>query len=225
MGDNWIMCFTLFVGMVIISVAASILLARRRRRKWEEFAARHNLVVCDVDDAELVGSLPVFTALSEGGSGGWCGQVVSGEANGSALALADYEIQSRNNHGASTRRKTVCVLRNSEMDAPHCYLARSGRTLELIAKIVGKYSQDINFDDDPEFSRSYIVKSEDEASAREFLTRAVRQRFVQLRKKNLHFEARGNTFVFDYSRRLTPDQAEEMMAQSFEFMNLITDNA
>ena len=84
--------------------------------------------------------------------------------------------------------------------------------------------QDIDFDDHPEFSRAFVLKSEAERETREFFDQSRLDFFV--RRPDITFEARPGTALFFRSRmRIEPTAAalRKFMDEGLQAFHAIRD--
>ena len=81
--------------------------------------------------------------------------------------------------------------------------------------------QDIDFEEDPQFSGAFVLQGEDEAAIRELFDDKIRGWFTDRSGHNFHFEALGNTLVFHLGKRVPPSQAPELMDQAIQIMKLL----
>lgn len=145
---------------------------------------------------------------------------IGGDAGNLEIAVADYQYVVGSGKNARTVKQTVCILRG-EVDLPEVHLRPEGRIGNFFGKLFGL--QDIDFDEDAEFSRAYVLQGPDEAALRGLFTPERRAWFAAQRGKNLHFEAQGKVLLFHHARRVPPETTRALMAQAIEIHRLLTD--
>ncbi|KKL94771.1 hypothetical protein LCGC14_1861320 [marine sediment metagenome] len=221
--------FIVVIGVAVVGVVVYLARKRLRRKKWHDLAGHLHFRFMDEDgkgpdgklcateeDLALVKSLS-FKCLS----GGYHLNVLIGEAQQKSVVLADYVEESSPTIHSRTRRsyRTVCAVVDKELDLPSCHVSSSGRILEAVNRMAG--GQDVNFGDDPTFSKAFLVEGQDEDAIRSFLSQRLRNRFVALARTSVDFESRGSTFAFHYGKLIRPSNAEAMIKVAFDFLALL----
>lgn len=85
--------------------------------------------------------------------------------------------------GQGTRRPT-----------PHFFCRRHQALRDAVGKVLD--TQDLDFDDDPDFSRAFLLQTdEDEGAVRQFMTPGVRQALLRMSHHELVVEASGDTLL------------------------------
>jgi hypothetical protein len=82
--------------------------------------------------------------------------------------------------------------------------------------------QDLDFDDDPEFSAAYVLQGEDEAAIRGLVDAPTRAWFSARAGQNFHFESAADTLMFHTGRRVGAEQVRELMEQALQVKNLLS---
>jgi hypothetical protein len=142
-----------------------------------------------------------------------------GDAGDVRVTLGDFRYRVGTGKHAHTRERTVCVLESDRLCLPHCYLRPEVPIVDSLGSLLG--GQDIDFPDDRDFSRAYVLQGTSEAAIRELFDADVRAWFAARGGDNLYFEARGGTLVFHTGNRRRPDRAREIIQQGLEILELL----
>jgi hypothetical protein len=93
--------------------------------------------------------------------------------------------------------------------------------LDAIGSLLGL--QDIDFVDDPSFSRLFVLKGNDEPAIREFFDAKLRRVLTVMGGSQM--ESSTNTLVFHCGVRKRPDQMKEYMEEGFKLYSVIANPA
>ena len=117
------------------------------------------------------------------------------------FTLFDFEYMVNDGgRSATTYRQTVSRIRSPLLKLPLFALV-PGR-ISWLAKLFGAH--DIDFPDSPKFSRTYILRANDEAAVRAFFTPALRQLIESLDELTIEGGDDG-FFLFRFGWRIDPD--------------------
>lgn len=144
---------------------------------------------------------------------------LTGQAQGAEVWLCDYQYVTGYGKHRQVHSQTLCILKSSKLAVPHCFARKQNRFLDFFGKLFG--GQDINFEEDPEFSRSFVLQGESEERVRTLFSMPVRQFFLRHRGSRLVFEARGDTLMVHHGRRLKPQDVKGLLDVGFEILNLL----
>ncbi|MGI6417558.1 MAG: hypothetical protein ACOX1P_18025 [Thermoguttaceae bacterium] len=206
------------IGVFIIGV---IVLTRwfekKRRDAWRQAADELGILFAGEqnDVISRCGGMKVF---SRGHSQSFR-NAIEGDAGDTRITIGDYRYITGSGKNRSTHNQTVCVLESSEMDAPHCFLRRAVALFDKIGAMLG--GQDIDFAEDPAFSKAFVLQGEDEAAIRGLFDDRVRAWFVRQKGANFCFEAWGNRLVFHRGRQEKPREARRLLQEALEIMRLL----
>ncbi len=205
------------------AVAAAVLLARRlwlkrRAEAWAQTAGQLGLAPSAApaiprEAAELAtfrrGRKQRLRAGAEGSS--WGGDVL----------LADYEYTTGYGRNRRVHRQTVCVLRDAKLDLPHFVMHPERALIDRIGAWFG--ATDFDFDDDPEFSRAFVLSGDDEAAVRALFDPSVRTQLMQLGERRLFLEGSGHALVLHRGRLVPPAAAGGLLEQAVQVAALLRD--
>lgn len=208
----------LVVGIAVVAVAVlvyrTVYLWKQRRSAWEKVAVGLGLTFRD--DVDLAQRLAGFRFFKHGRRHR-TRIALEGPAEGAELILADHQYTTGGGNSQSTHYQTVCVLTSSELSLPRFALGPEVAVLDRIGELFG--AQDVDFDDDPQFSAAFVLKGDDETRLRELFHHERRQRLRQLLKGRFHLEGEGQTLLFHNGRLVKPEQARDHMIRAGEILD------
>ncbi len=124
--------------------------------------------------------------------------------------LADYRYLTGSGKHKQMHHFTIAALRTSGRAAPAFFCRKQLRFLDALGAMLG--GQDINFDDDPEFSKRYVLQtSDDEQRVRHFFSPRLRESLVALAGKNPQVEVQDDVLLLHFGRQLKPRELEGLL--------------
>jgi hypothetical protein len=220
--EDWINFLpVIIVVAVLIFAVASVWLAdiskKKRMRQVERAAGELSLVYRESLSDEDQLRLSVFPLMQMGG-GGLSTNAVIADNDAARLILFDHKYTLGSGKNQSTHRQTVAWMTSDAMNLPQFSLSPESwwhRMGDLLTK------QDIDFDEDPEFSNRFLLKGTDSADIRNFFNANRRQALLKINKPSI--EAHGRGFIFFRPGQLVPtDQMKEFMNDAFSvFQTLV----
>ena len=144
--------------------------------------------------------------------------VLRAEAEGVRMSVFDYQFTTGSGKNQSTHRQTVLVVEANSLQLPPLTM-RPESLLDAIANVFG--FRDIDFEDSPEFSRGFVLKSPNEELTRKLFDAEVFQFFVERRDASL--EANRSRMVF-YRRgkSVLPRDLKSFLADGLQLYNLFS---
>lgn len=137
------------------------------------------------------------------------------------LKISIFDYQFTTGHGKSTRthRQTITMVESKTFSMPS-FRARPHGMLDVIGGALG--FQDIDFDENIEFSNAYVLKSDDEAGTREFFTPRLLAFFAS--QKGLHFEANDSRFLrYIANNKIEAAQLRQTLAEGYKLFGALRD--
>jgi hypothetical protein len=206
----------------VLAVVAVIALAgqwyqKKRTEAWKKAAEELGIRYLGPQNDVLVrcGQMKLFSR----GRSRRVSNAISGDAGDVRITLGDYRYRTGSGKNSHTHSYTICVLESDRLDVPGCYLRPEVRFFDALGSLFG--GQDIDFSEDPEFSKSYVLQGDNEAAVRKVFDEGVRSWFAARVGRRFHFEARGGTLVFHTGNRRQPAEARDLMQEALEIMNLL----
>ncbi|MEM7479398.1 MAG: hypothetical protein AAF483_30815, partial [Planctomycetota bacterium] len=138
------------------------------------------------------------------------------------LKMGIFDYQFTVGHGKEKRvhRVSVVVVQSPGLSVPRCNLRPERRFLDSIGALLGK--QDIDFDEHPEFSKAFVLKSDQEEETRAFFDKGLLDYFSQ--HPDISFELRPGAFLyFRQWARVDPEskKLQEFLGEGFSLLEAI----
>lgn len=192
-----------FIASVLVVVAIVLTIiekvkqgaATERLRLLEAAASELGLSVQPDGDSTLQEELSSFPLFNIGRSREMRNLMVADTPEVSLL-IFDYKYIPLSDEAGRDRWQTVVAVRSPELQIPTFHLYPEGFFSKIGSALGG---QDINFDDHPEFSKAFILKSEAEKETREFFDETLLDFFAQ--HPDISCEARPGTILYFRSRK------------------------
>lgn len=203
------------IGGVVALIGGIVYLAwwmeKKRTEAMTAFAQSHGYQF-EGPAQQLIDELAQFKLFNQGRAR-TAKNMMRGSKEPGAVRICDYQFTTGSGKHQQVHQQTICVLKTPGRNAPHFFLRRQRALFDSLGKLFG--GQDINFDDDPAFSKAYVLQtSGDEAQLRGFMTVGLRETLSRLADKNLLMEVVGDTLVLHMGKRLKPEQLEGLVADA-----------
>lgn len=205
----------LAIGGVVALVGGIVYLAwlmeKKRTEAMTAFAQTHGYVFEGVSP-NLINELSAFKLFNQGRAR-TAKNMMRGSKEPGAVRICDYQYTTGSGKQQQVHQVTICVLKTPGRNAPHFFLRRQSKLFDALGKLFG--GQDINFDDDPTFSKTYVLQTAgDENQLRGFMTAGLRETLSRMSDRNIMMEVVGDTLVLHHGRRLKPEQLEALVADA-----------
>lgn len=197
------------VGLVGGLVYLVYWLEKKRTEFMQEYAQARGFTFLGVD-RELWALLDGFKLFSQGHSRELKNAMRGVKAFGE-VHLADYTYVTGSGKHRTTHQQTIAVVRTPGRAAPHFFARRQNAFFDALGKMFG--GQDINFDDDPDFSKAYVLQTAgDEQQLRNFMSPRLREALTALAPKKPSLEASGELLLVHFGRRLKkPEELDALL--------------
>jgi len=188
---------TVFLVLGVI-VGLSFYFDNKRRQQWLEVATAlgfEGLATFPMELDGVVGSSPL---LNTGRQRTWT-NIYRRQVDSLGVMFGDYRYTV--GHGKSTKvwYQTIILFHSPTFESPRFEIKPEG-WFSRIGEMLG--AQDIDFAEAPEFSKKYVLKSDDEAAVRDFLRPDTLELLAGL--QNLCLEVRRGSLMFWFDRRTIP---------------------
>lgn len=201
----WIIFGVCFAGIIAYAFYAE----RKRREAVQQFAVELGLEYQAQLSLEDQSDFDGY-ALAKRGRGQKPSNVIVADSGALRMVIFDYQYTSGSGKNKTTHRQSVVLARSSELNLPQ-FTMTPETIFHRLAEFLGK--KDIDFQDDEQFSRSFLLHGSDEAAIRSFFNKARREKFLE--DKQLSIEGCGTSFIFYQARkRLNPSELKTLMAQA-----------
>ncbi len=214
----WIVGLAVLVIGIIVAVSVyNARMQRLRREAIEKFAAESGLTFSSEDTEQFRTRLLEFQFFKEGRAQRVF-NLLRAEAEGVRLSVFDYQFTIGSGKNQSTHRQSVLVVESSSLHLPPLTV-RPESLFDAIANVFG--FRDIDFEDSPEFSRRFVLKSPSEVLTRKLFDAEVFQFFVE--RRDVALEANDSRMVY-YRRNKTvqPSDLKGFLADGLQLFNLFS---
>lgn len=211
--------FIFFGAFILLAIGGGLLTwwANKRRRQAIEQYAIDKGFSYERDDNGQRRPFGHFALFARGQGRHSTNHLLRSDAvTGLQVLLADYHYSTRSSkNNNSTTRQTICLIKHPQIDLPQCSLRRQVRLLDSLGRLFG--GQDIDFDDDPEFSRRFVLQGIDEAATRHAFDTTVRD-WCCRQKPNLQVECLGAAILVHHGHTLKPEAWGDLLRCAGELM-------
>ena len=197
-----------FVGSLIL------VFWRMGKKRTEQFAlisAELKLNFFPKGSTSLFERLKPFHLFSKGRSRK-IKNLMEGEANKVELAIFDYQYTTHGGQHPQTHRQSLLFIHSPKLYLPDFSL----RPENVFHKIGGSFGyKDIDFETHPIFSKSYLLRGENEAAIRGLFNNELLN-FIQSQQK-ICIEGSGDKIIFyRHKSRVKPEEVESFMEEGFQ---------
>ncbi len=195
----------LIVGIALVVVVAVLVVEwyrkQLRAKHLRAIAAQLGYAFAE-DGTGLVGSLGWSGLFSHGLHSGQTTNALRTEAEGGAVTTLDYRYTIGVAKNQRTVRQTVLILDSERLDLPAFTLRPEGLSQKL-GGVMGQ--QDIDFQEQPDFSSAYVLQGSDEAQIRALFDAEKLAFFAQ--RRGLSIEGDGHRLVYYRDHKLVSPQS------------------
>ncbi len=186
----------------------------KRREALRSVAVRMGFRFSEQGDLPAPVALPIF----ERGHGRKVHNSLAGETAGRPVVVTDYRYRTGGGKNQQTHLHTIVVFPQGAQGLPDFELGPEN-VLHRIGQLFGY--QDLDFDDDEEFSKRYLLRGEDEMAIRRTFNRAARAFLVQNEGRNV--QVRGGTAgLFRGRTRVAPVEIPSYLADALRILSGLT---
>lgn len=202
--------FIFFGGMILIFILAiviSFLVEKKRREEMALIAGQLGLQF-EANGSPSIPNLDQF-ALFARGSNRTFYNVMRGSVEGVRVAVFDYRFTTGSGKSRTTHHQTVCGIFEAKLDLPRFELKPEG-FFQKLGALFGY--QDIDFPENTEFSRRYVLRGESEELIRGAFTSDVLAFFET--RPGLYVEGCGGTIIFfKAGKRLKTGEIQDFLME------------
>lgn len=215
----------LVIGFIVLIIVIVIVVEKKRKEAWQQLASE--LGITYRKRGNMHNEFGGFKIFYSKGSRHRSKHVCQGDYNGVRLTLGDYTYttyrrDSDGDRSSSNHTQTILVIQDPELDLPHSFVRRQVRFFDFLGSVFG--GQDIDFDEDPEFSKAFVLQGDDEgATAELFGEPELRQAFLEHKKSKLQLEAFDDAIVAHWGKRLSPEDVRVRLQELFELRDALKD--
>ena len=202
----------IIVAGIIIGVILLIVRIVKRREKertliLNALAMEIGLDFLPAQDDELLAKMQIFSLFDKGHS---CEMknVMKTKTDNVKMTLFDYAYTIGGGQHSRRISQTIVTFEHDSLNLPKFTLSPEG-LFNKIGAAIG--FQDIDFDEHPEFSKTFVLKGEDEPAIRNFFDRDKLEFFAQ--RKESYIETAHSFFIYTRDGRKKPEQIREFLKE------------
>lgn len=197
------------ISLVIVIILIVRHFEKKRTEALNAVAVEIGLVFSATQDEYLLARMQDFSVFNKGHSRKMC-NVMKAEGETTTLAIFDYQYTTGSGKHQHRHSQTVVSIESDSLCLP-CFTLRPEGLLSKLGAMIG--AQDIDFDEHPEFSKSFVLKGDDESAIRDFLDIEKLDFFAA--RKGAYMETARNRFIYFRGKRRQPDQIRELMTAGY----------
>ncbi len=200
---SWIVLSVLFV---VVFFAGRYFYERKRSEALQATARSLGLSFEKSSNIDIEQRFGSFNLFSEGRRKK-IRNCISGKLDDADVMVFGYSYRVGTGKNSSTHRQTVVCFKSRKITLPAFELRPEG----LFHKIAGVFGyQDIDFSSYPDFSKSYLLRGNDETSIRKVFSPMVISYFEK--NKGLSVEVNGDTLIcYRQSKRVRPTEIKDFL--------------
>ncbi|MFH1707413.1 MAG: hypothetical protein ABIF71_05805 [Planctomycetota bacterium] len=206
----------IFAAIIIIGVIAWRL-DKKRTEAFQAFATRNNFSFQKNPGSfpRACGGFDLFNA----GHSKRQYNLMSGESGGIRLSIFDYKYTTGSGKHQTTHHQTVCLIEDPKVSIPRCFVRHEIGLFDWLGQKFGM--QDIDFDDDPAFSKMFVLKSGVEDRVRQAFGPKLRGVLVANSARFRTCEAEGGALLVNTGRRIKAEDLIPLMQFAFDIRNTV----
>ena len=213
---NVLLPIAIIATLVVIGICVSMYFEKKRREALEKVAGELGLEFFPQGIPGLLGALQGF-ALFSTGRGHSATNTIRGLTDEVELTIFDLTYTTGSGKHSHTHRQTVIRFASSQLGLPE-FAVSPESFFHKIGRLFG--IKDINFDEDPRFSKSFLLQGPSEAGVRQLFGSGVRDWFSQ--RTGITAAGRGSQlFFFRAGQRVSPDKIPGLLEEGFQFFKLV----
>lgn len=205
-------------GGIIIIVAAIVLFryySAERTKAFNQLAQIMNFTFTKKGDDSLLITLGGFHLFSQGYSRK-IANVLTGSFNKIPVIIFEYRYTTGGGKSTKIWRQTVILFESDQLQLPR-FIIRPENLLDKIGSVLGH--KDINFEVYPNFSKRYLLRSDNEEAVRKIFTDPTIAYYEE--HPGLSTEGDGNRLIFYCgSRVVSVDKIQSFIQQGYDIFNL-----
>ena len=191
---------------------------KKRRGELDEQAQAMGLTYVIDDDGSVFQRMSDFNLFQTGRSRK-IKNLITGETDEVLLAIFDYQYTTGSGKNQQTSRQTVASMESELLEIPP-FTMRPENMFHRIGGMLGM--QDIDFDDSPDFSRAFLLKSPFEEQVRQFFDSEILNFFAD--RKGVCVEAQpGKLIFYRAGKRIKPVELTGFLEDGYQVFGLFAD--
>ncbi len=209
------------VGGVVAAIAIAVSVAERKRRRALVEVAQQMQLQFHPDAVKTMDASLEKIELFTLGRGRTSSNRMTGRIADLEVMLFDYSYTTGSGKSTATHRQTVVAFRAPAADIPAFRVRREG-LFDRIGQAMGM--QDIDFAENVEFSRRFLVKAANESAVRAIFSDGLMN--LLMRNDRLCFAGAGEWLcIYRAGKRMKPQDYAKFLEESFEIATAALDGA
>ncbi|MEE2739088.1 MAG: hypothetical protein VX435_12740 [Planctomycetota bacterium] len=202
-GVGGIVCLAVFISFWSLFVFLRFIrpkkLQRKRTADLEKVAMELGIAFDARDETELniLSQFPDFPLFGEGREPKTVTNIFSGNTAEVHFSIFDYSYNTGRGRRRWYYRQTVIAMQSEQLQCPAFHLRPESKR-DIIGSVL--QFQDIDFDDHPEFSKAFVLKSDAEDDTRKFFDQELLDYFSE--HPGIYFEMTTGMFLLYRKHRL-----------------------
>ena len=197
------------LGLTVAIILAARYYERKRTEAMAAAAAEIGLTFSAVQDEALLETLQVFSLFNQGHSRKMRNLMVA-ETDLATLTIFDYRFVTGGGQHSTTHRQSVILMQSDSLELPRFRLKPEG-FFDKIGAAIG--FQDIDFDENPAFSKAFTLKGDDEEAIRTFFDSKMLTEFLQHQGRAV--ESDRGLFIYFQTGRKKLEEIRQFMADGY----------
>ena len=153
-----------------------------------------------------------FFRLFTAGRSREASNIISFQDGDRTVTVFDYTYTTGSGKSQSTHVSTNIIIHQDNRHYPHFFIRREVAVFDFLGKVFG--GQDINYDEDEEFSKAFVLQGQDEEQTRAFFSNSEnRFPFLIFAEENVTFEAKEQYFHYRHHGQIVVDKFVETVQQ------------
>ena len=210
---GWALAGIIVAGIIIGVILLRVRIVKRREKErsliLNALATEIGLEFLPAQDDELLAKMQVFSLFNKGHTREMK-HVMKTKTDNVKMTLFDYAYTTASGEHHSRHTQTVVAFEHESLSLPKFTLSTEG-LLNKIGAAIG--FQDIDFDEHSEFSKSFVLKGEDEPAIRNFFDRDKLEFFAQ--RKKSYIETAHSFFIYTRGGRKKPEQIRAFLKDGY----------
>ena len=209
----WALAGIIVAGIIIGVIWLRVRTVKRREKEraliLNALATEIGLEFLPAQDDELLAKMQVFSLFNKGHSREMK-HVIKTKTDNVKMTLFDYAYTTGGGEHSRRVSQTIVAFEHDSLSLPKFTLSPEG-LFNKIGAAIG--FQDIDFDEHSEFSKSFVLKGEDEPAIRHFFDRDKLEFFTQ--RKESYIETAHSFFIYTRGGRKKPEQIRAFLKEGY----------
>ena len=218
--DSEAIYFWSFFGVIVLlAIIISIYQSKKEKQRVEALKdyCRKSGVVFSEEVTRVPNNAAGFSVLADKGHTNKWNNEMYGNRNGIDFYMFEHYSVSGYGKNRSVSLDTICILVSDEVNLPQFYLRDEYFLYDDLGKLFG--GQDINFQEDPVFSKNFVLQGRSELAIRQFFGNTVRQAFVNNHTSGYVYEGGKDCFALVKSGRLDVEGRATILSDALKIFN------